>query len=191
MMEFLNLLAEDSYLDLDIADAQNWTVLDRVAAVGSAKEVRRLIELGANLYQTAAPLHWTAMHQAVFHGNLATFEELLPEFGETARYMVDGRGWTLLHIAASAGNGDIIRRLLKAGADPYAESKPYESHMPESLFNRRCTAQDVAAARNPGRAQLFLDVLQEHRLSTGYVMISSDSDSEDEQEFSEAKEYAG
>jgi ankyrin repeat protein len=190
MMEFLNLLAEDSYLDLDIADAQNWTVLDRVAAVGTAKEARRLIELGANPYQEAAPLRWTAIHQAVFHGNLATFEELLPEYGETARYMVDDRGWTLLHIAASAGRTEILRHLLKASGDPDAKSKPYASHMPEQLFNRRCTPREVAAAQSSEREKEFLDVLHEHRLSTGYVMIPSDSDSEDEQEFCEAKEYA-
>jgi ankyrin repeat protein len=190
MMEFLNLLADDSYLDLDIADAQNWTVLDRVAAVGTAKEVRRLIELGANPYQEAAPLRWTAIHQAVFHGNLATLAELLPEYGDTARYMVDDRGWTLLHIAASAGHTEILRHLLKAGADPDAKSKPYDSHMPELLFNRSCTPQEVAAAQSSEREKEFLDALHEQRLSTGYVIIPSDSDSEDEQEFCEAKEYA-
>ena len=190
MMDFLNLLAEDSYLDLDIADAQKWTVLDRVAAVGTAKEVRRLIELGANPYQEAAPLRWTAIHQAIFHGNLATFEELLTEYGDTARYMVDDRGWTLLHIAASAGHAKILRQLLKAGGDPDARSKPYDSHMPEVLYGKRCTPQEVAAAQSSEREKQFLDALHEHRLSTGYVMIPSASDSEDEQEFCEAKEYA-
>jgi ankyrin repeat protein len=190
MMEFLNLLAEDSYLDLDVADAQNWTVLDRVAAVGTAKEIRRLIELGANPYQEAAPLRWMAIHQAVFHGNLATFEELLPEYGDTARYMVDDRGWTLLHIAASAGHTEILRQLLKTGGDPDAKSKPYSSHMPERLFNRRCTPREAAAAQSSEKEKEFLDVLREHRLSTGYAMIPSDSDSDDEQEFCEAKEYA-
>ena len=190
MMDFLNILAQDSYLDLDIADAQNWTVLDRVAAVGTAKEVRRLIDLGANPYQEAMPLRWTAIHQAVFHGNFATFEELLPEYGETAKHMVDERGWTLLHIAASAGHDSIVRHLLGFGLSPDAKSKPYESHMPERLYGQRCTPQEVAAAQSPDREKAFLEALHEYRLGTGYVMIPSDSDSEDEQEFCEAKEYA-
>lgn len=190
MMNFLNLLAEDSYLDLDIADAQNWTVLDRVAAVGTAKEVRRLIELGANPYQEAMPLRWTAIHQAVFHGNCATFEELLPEYDDTAKHMVDARGWTLLHIAASAGHDSIVRHLLGFGLSPDAKSTPYDSHMPEQLYGRRCTAGEVAAAQSPEREKAFLEVLHGHRLSTGYVIIPSDSDDEDDQEFCEAKEYA-
>ena len=190
MMDFLNLLAEDSYLDLDIADAQNWTVLDRVAAIGTAEEVRRLIELGANPYQEAAPLRWTAIHQAVFHGNLSTFVELLLEYGDTAKYIVDDRGWTLLHIAASAGHIEVMRHMFKAGADPDAKSQPYGSHMPESLFDKRCTPQEVAAAQSQEREGAFLDALHEHRLSTGYVMIPSNSDSENEEEFCEAKEFA-
>jgi ankyrin repeat protein len=189
MMEFLDLLAEDSYLDLDIADVQNWTVLDRVAAVGTAKEVRRLIELGANPYQEAAPLRWTAIHQAVFHGNLSTFVELLPEYGDAAKYMVDDRGWTLLHIAASAGHVEVMRHLLKFGANPDAKSNPYESHMPELLFKKRCTPREVAAAQSAGREQMFVDAMYEHRLSTGYVMVIPNSDSEDDEEFCEAKEF--
>lgn len=189
MLEYLNLLAEDSYLDLDIADAQNWTVLDRVAAVGTAKEVRRLIDLGANPYQEAQPLRWTAIHQAVFHGNLSTFVELLPEYGDAAAYMVDDRGWTLLHIAASAGHLEISRRLLRSGADPDAKSQAYPSHMPESLLNRRCTPREVAAGQNAEREQAFVNALKEHRLCTDYVMIHPESDSEDEQEFCEAEEF--
>lgn len=190
MMEFLNILAEDSYLDLDIADAQSWTVLDRVAAVGTAKEVRRLIELGANPYQEAPPLRWTAIHQAVFHGNLETFEELQSEYGDTARYMVDDRGWSLLHIAASAGHNEIISCLLNVGADPDAKSKPYDSHMPEVLFHKRCTPCEAAAAQSSEREAVFLGALHEHRLGTGYIMVPSDSASEDDLEFCEAKEYA-
>lgn len=188
-MEFLNILAEDSYLDLDIADAQNWTVLDRVAAVGTAREVRRLIELGANPSQEAAPLRWTAIHQAVFHGNHETFIELLPECSDAATYMVDDRGWTLLHIAASAGHAEIVRHLLDSGADPNAKSKAYDSHMPESLFFKKCTPQQVAAAQSLERETAFLDALRAHRLSSGYIIIPSDSDSEDDQEFCEAKEF--
>ena len=173
MMEFLNVLAEDSYLDLDVADLQNWTVLDRVAAVGTAKEVRRLVELGAKPYQAAEPLRWTAIHQAVFYGNFSTFQELLPEYGDTAVDMVDDRGWTLLHIAASAGHGDIVRNLLRAGADPHVRSKPYKSHMPEVLYDRRCTPREAAAAQSAEREREFLEALHEHGLGTGYVMVPS------------------
>ena len=190
MMEFLNLLAEDSYLDLDVADAQNWTVLDRVAAVGTAKEVRRLIDLGANPHQEAMPLRWTAIHQAVYHGNPETFEALLPVYGDAVKDMVDARGWTLLHIAASAGQDRISRRLLSIGLSADARSKPYRSHMPASLFERMCTPQEVAAAQSTDVEMSFLEILREHGLSTGYVMIPSDSDGDDDQEFCEAREYA-
>jgi hypothetical protein len=117
-------------------------------------------------------------------------KELPPECSDTAKHMVDGRGWTMLQIVASAGHDSIVRHLLGFGLSPDAKSKPFNSHIPEQLYGRRCTPQEVAAAQSPEREKAFLEALHEHRLSTGYVITPSDSDSEDDQEFGEAKEYA-
>ena len=191
MLDFLNLLAEHSYLDLDIADEQNWTTLDRVAAVGTSPEVNRLVRLGANPHQEALPLRWKAIHQAVFHGNAGTFEALLPEYGSGAASMIDERGWTLLHIAASADHSDMIRRLLEMGSDPEAQSKPFNSHMPEVLHSRSCTLQEAAAAQSQERSSRYLGILQDLRLATGYVIVGEDGDVDEEAEFWEAQESLG
>ena len=179
MMEFLNELAKDYYLDLDIADVQHWTALDRVAAVGTSDEVRRLIDLGADPHQEAMPLRWNALHQAVFHGNRATFQALLPAFRDEVRSMTDERGWTLLHIAASAGHDDVVKDLLRLRADREARSEPFKSHMPESLFGQSCTPQEVAGAQGPEREQQFLQAVRDFDLSSGCIVVQSGQDAEE------------
>ncbi|KAK0831402.1 hypothetical protein LTR73_002784 [Friedmanniomyces endolithicus] len=161
MSDFLQVLDEDMYQDLDVADTEGWTVLHRVSAYGQPAEVESLIKLGADPRQEASPLGWNAMHHAVFHGNHATFDVLLHHFGDRALHLTDARGWTLLHIAASAGHDAIVRRLLELGADPGALSDPYSSHMPYVLFGRACTVQEVAAAQSPKTEMQYLQALRD------------------------------
>lgn len=161
MLDYFNILENDSYQDLDIEDSEGWTVLQRVAAFGQPEEVAALIKHGADLLQIALPLCWNALHHAVFYGNYPTFHLLTPHYDKTMVSMTDKRGWTLLHIAASAGHDHIVRRLLKMGADPYARSTPFFSHMPEELYGRRCTPQEVAAAQNQEKQQQYLKALED------------------------------
>lgn len=156
MIDFLNVLAEDAIQDLEIADTNGWTVLHRVAAYGTAAEALALVNQGAQIQQVALPLRWNALHHSVFYCNMATFRALLPLYGNDARSMMDERGWTLLHIAASAGHDALVRELLEQGLDPNALSKPFRSHMPESLFKRACTPREVAAAESQEREKQFL-----------------------------------
>lgn len=160
MLEFLNLLAEDDYQDLQVADTEGWTVLHRVAAYGLPDEVERLLELGARPDQTAAPLHWNAIHHAVFYGNYRAFKTLVPYYSDVAT-LTDERGWTLLHIAASAGHYDIVIDLIKLGADPDSRTRPFRSHMPESIYGRACSPQEVAAAQGADVERKYLNALQE------------------------------
>jgi hypothetical protein len=57
---------------------------------------------------------------------------------------------------------DLIRKLLQYGADPTALSKPFWSHMPDSIFGLRCTPQEGAAAEGPEVEKMSLDALAEH-----------------------------
>lgn len=159
MLEFLNLLDTWAYQDLDVADTEGWTALHRVAAYATPSEVERLIHLGAKPGQAAPPLLWNAIHHAVFYGNYATFVVLEKYYD--VNIMVDDRGWTLLHIAASAGHDRIVRHLLLNGANKAAKSLPYYSHMPESLFGCKCTPQEVAAAQGTQIENQYLDALRE------------------------------
>lgn len=185
MLDFLNLLAEDSYQDLDVADTERWTVLHRVAAFGLPEEVTALIKFGAMAQKTAPPLMWNAIHHAVFYGNYPTFQVLLPYF-RSVETMTDERGWTLLHIAASAGHDEIVRHLLRIGADSRARTKPFMSHMPESLFKRACTPREVALAQGKVLEEQFLDAVRDG--GAPRVVAVDEEDSDDDLVFLEARE---
>ena len=161
MLEFLQMLTEHCSQDMDIFDRAGWTALYRASAVGTSGEVEALIAMGADPATVALPLKWNAIHHAVFYGNDATFEALLPYFDGVAIELVDERGWTLLHIAASAGHVAITRRLLQLGADPFALSQPFMSHMPECLYDKRCTPSEVAEAQSAERKERFLNAVRE------------------------------
>lgn len=156
MTDFLHVLADDAVVDLDIADTEGWTVLHRVAAYGTAAEVLALIKQGAQIQQVALPLCWNSLHHAVFYGNESTFKALLPYYGDQINSLTDERVWTLLHIAASAGHDAIVKELLNQGLDPNGLSRPFISHMPESLFKRACTPREVAAAQSQEREEQSL-----------------------------------
>lgn len=186
MLDFLNLLETYSFQDLDVVDTEGWTVLHRVAAYATPSEVERLIQLGASPERVALPLRWNAIHHAVFYGNYATFVVLLKYYDIVS--LLDDRGWTLLHIAASAGHDKIVRHLLHLKANSAARSLPYHSHMPESLFGLECTPQEVAAAQGEERESQYLGALRDmRRFTTGFV---EDHNSDDEDaEFWEAVEH--
>ena len=188
MLEFLNLLDHYSYQDLDVVDTEGWTALHRVAAYATPSEVSRLIHLGADPAKVALPLRWNAIHHAVFYGNYATFVVLLPYYDVDIVSLTDERGWTLLHIAASAGHDKIVRHLLQLGADPDARSTAFETHthMPESLFRRECTPQEVAAAQGVEREKKYLEVLHNLHVHQGHV--EDQELDEDDMEFWEALE---
>lgn len=185
---YLRMLDERAVLDLGIVDTEGWTVLHRAAAYGTAEEVGELIKLGADPKTAALPLRWNAMHHAVFYGNNPTFEKLLPLFEETLLDMTDERGWTLLHIAASAGHDTIVRYLLSTGSNPTALSNPFRSHMPANLFGRRCTPAEVAAAQSNDRLAQYLRGLEDCGLDSGLMTGINLADEEDL--FFDAAEHA-
>lgn len=160
MLDCLNLLAADAVQDLGTVDTEGWTVLHRVAAYATAAELLELIRQGARPEQVAMPLRWNALHHAVFYGNEDTYKALIPHFPDNMTSMLDERGWTLLHIAASAGHGTIVQDLLERGANPDALSKPFFSHMPASLHGRACTPRQVALAQGPEREAQYVEAMR-------------------------------
>lgn len=180
MSTYLTAMAENDDIDLDIFDKWGWAVIHRAAAFGTADDVEKLISLGASVDTSALPLRWNAIYHAVFYGNLETFSVLANCRHETPIiHTTDARGWTLLHVAASAGHGFIVRRLLDIGADPLARSIPFMSHMPETLFNKSCTPGEVAAAQSTERRECFLRILAETTLDGDMKMLSRVSTVED------------
>jgi ankyrin repeat protein len=149
LVECLEIITARSGIEFEVLDINGWAIIHRAAAYGTVDEVAHLLKLGASIRTTVGPLKWTAIHESVFHGNFPVFLDLLPRYSELNEDIntPDLRGWSLLHIAASAGHDEIIRHLLSLGADPRCRSKPYNSHMPESLYNKRITPGEAAKAK--------------------------------------------
>lgn len=147
--EILKLLAEHSVLDLEMVDSKQWTALHRASAFGTAADIKVLISLGVNPLVPSAHLHWQAVHYAVTAGNEQAYFELVNYYGDNAVRMVNKRGWTLLHIAASIGSRPLRRTLLEGGSDPDRLSRPFFSYMDKSLAGKKFTAEETARAHGP------------------------------------------
>ncbi|UZN06633.1 ankyrin repeat domain-containing protein [Leptospira santarosai] len=97
-----------------------WSALHLASYFGHLEIVRLLISSGADLGITSkSKLSYgnTALHSAVATGKKDVVELLL-ETGANANALQNPGGIIPLHIAASrSGSGDIIRSLLKKGAD--------------------------------------------------------------------------
>ncbi len=159
--EFFNPLKEEDYQDLAVVESKGWIGFLRAVPCVFISEDTRLMSLCASPAQAASPRLWNAMHHVVYWGNYAAFIGLLPYHNRVAS-MTDERGWTLLHIAASAGHYLIIRHLLWLDADPFARTMPCWSHMPEGMYGKTCTPQEVAAAQSSEREQNYLNALDLH-----------------------------
>ena len=84
-------------------------------------------------------------------GDAATVEQLLSAKGAD----VDARhylGWSALHVAAVNGRGDVVRALIKAGADP---------NLPEDYTNIYHTAREKGM-HSLGRSRLRLKAAWSH-----------------------------
>ncbi|KAI8178859.1 hypothetical protein K4K48_003655 [Colletotrichum sp. SAR 10_66] len=116
---------------------------------------------------------WTVLHRLAAYGT-----DL--EVRKSVIFETDERGWTLLHVAASAGHRDITQHLLEAGSNPYAESRPFFSHIPESIWGQRCTPAKVAAAQSRERLVQYEELLEELGIESAVVLLSDGEEQEDE-----------
>jgi hypothetical protein len=185
---YLELFGNDASIEWEVFDAEGWTILHRVAAFGRADDVEALIRFGASPTTCALPLHWMAIHHSVYYGNFETFLVLTnPKYGASIA-SPDARGWTLLHIAASAGHDAIVRHLLSLGADHERLTLPYMSHMPEQLFNQTFTPAIAAAAQSRERYCQYIEALASFGLKDPEDDLASEQRSEDDDEFVDAEE---
>jgi ankyrin repeat protein len=158
--EMLKILYEHSVLDFEHTDTFDWTIFQRASAFGTSNDIEILITLGAKPLLSNGPLQWSAIHYAVDAGNWDTFTALLPYYGSTVKDIVDERGWSLLHLAAARGNVQIMRYLLQLGANHCLQSISSRAYLPEALFDRRCTPEDVAEVYGQEQHKLFLGIVQ-------------------------------
>ena len=166
--EFITMLAARGDFKLshdNIFDIAGYGAIHRAVIFGTPAEVAALLRVGVDASAIVGldetPLQWNAIHNAVCYGRLDNFEVLLSHYKDFDVHDSDPRGWTLLHIAASAGRTELARRLLELGADWRMKSKPSYSHMSEDLYGGCWTPADVAKAQSEETWLDYLQVLEE------------------------------
>lgn len=131
---------------------------------------------------------WMAINHAVYYGNLETFLVLInPKYGASIA-SPDSQGWTLLHIAASAGHDNIVRHMLSLGADHERLTLPYASRMPEQLFNQTFTPAKAAAVQSRERYCRYIEALDSFGLKDSQDDQANERSDDDDDEFIDAEE---
>ena len=96
-------------------DSLGYTKLHRAASNGQYKEVRRLVERGADVNIKTKNYGVTAVMEAAMreHGDIVQY---LHQAGTNIN-ISDKYRWTAVMLAAYKGHGDIVKFLQEAGAD--------------------------------------------------------------------------
>ena len=142
--DFVVMLASRPDFDMShsgVTDGRTFGVIHRAVRFGTVEDVSTLLKMGVDPHATVGIHGWTAIQIAVHHGKLEKFETLLPYYNDMSIDTPDARGWTLLHISASAGQSEMTRRLLRLGADPKAMRKP--------CWTSKSMPQQCMACRSP------------------------------------------
>lgn len=172
--DILKLLMENSNLNTQESDTLEWSALQRAAAFGTKEDMRLMItmweKLQGNYRWKSLPIAWEAIHYAVHAGNSATFGVLLELYGEQARELLDARGWSLLHMAAtrpctgppndsSFNQMSIVRDLLRLGCDPFLQTQPTRA---ENLEFKAYTPEDLARRTGSEFHTEYMKALNDH-----------------------------
>lgn len=111
-VEVVNLLLTVGKLDPNMADLKGETPLMLAANANRLDWVQALLKRGANLGEDG---QWTALHYAASKGYLSVVEALLK--GGAAIDIRSPNSTTPIMMAARSGQEDMVRLLIKRGAD--------------------------------------------------------------------------
>jgi hypothetical protein len=100
--------------DVNKANALGETALMHAAWRGNADAVKWLVAKGARI--NSEPMHWSALHYAVFAGHWEVANYLLLSGADINARSTNGS--SVLMMAVYEGHDAIVRRLLARGADP-------------------------------------------------------------------------
>jgi ankyrin repeat protein len=159
--QYLEALNCASYQEYNMQDDLGWTGMHRAAIYGTAADIEALIKYGASSLPRTKRLQWSPIFMAVYYSNISTFRAL-----STHRqgYVLerDIRGWTLLHVAAASGCGEIIEQLLQDGADVHARGDARAQCVPDGLRGYPVTPLDVALDAGVNAQSAFVQAVAAH-----------------------------
>ncbi|RDL41308.1 uncharacterized protein BP5553_01287 [Venustampulla echinocandica] len=104
---------------------------------------------------------------------MSTFKELV-KHQPSLLAAVDVRNWTLLHLAIDSKQLDIMRLLIKLGADPHARTSPTTFFIPIYLRGLSLSPGDIARTHGRPVVQAYLDALASNGLEFRAVCEEKD-----------------
>lgn len=136
-------------MDWDIQDGLGWTIFHRAAAFGQAKDLKKLLSLGASSRLYTFQLRWLPVSCAVNFGNESTFDFLIDMIPpQDLPSLVDTRGWNLLHLAAENGSEAIMTKVLKRRVFDLDATTDGSFAVPGNLTLQKLTAFEIARHYN-------------------------------------------
>ena len=155
-IEFIEILLSCSFSGFKSLTWLGYSSLHRAAAYGTAEDVERLIRCGTPLNVETNVEKWSPIFFAVAHGNIHTFQQLATHYNGDHVKHIDNKGRTLLHLAASTGNSELIQMLIAHGSDPHARSYPIIETAPQSSWDMPGTPTDVAECAGPSALEAYI-----------------------------------
>ena len=94
--------------------------LFEAATLGDVARLRELLAGSADLARTYSTDGFTALHLATFFGQLEAAEELLRQGADVNAIASNNMRVAVINSAAASGRADVVKLVLRAGADPNA-----------------------------------------------------------------------
>ena len=157
-LEFLRLFHGSGVsFDLTLRDSWGWTAVQCAAVEGKADEITAILvlsEFGMSGSQGLGPAVADAIKTAAETGDDEIFTSLLPAYGDVDHPLENE--WTLLETAAYHGHENIMKRLLRAGAEEFVLDGPC---FPDLIASNALSNDLDGAAWDAERCRMYIRVL--------------------------------
>jgi hypothetical protein len=167
--DFLNFCETNglSKTAINSTDDRGWAPIHRVAAIGTAEDLRACLRLGASLKTLTNWYGWTPIFFAASHDNVETFNVIAQDEKTNIHHLRDIDGWNLLHCCIYWGASRMTRMLLRDYKfDVNATTLP--SSLPEDplLAGLKLTARQIALHMGPDHYRMLQEAMAAAELNS-------------------------
>lgn len=139
-LEKLEILLEQSHDTAPNGTIDTRTALHYAAGAGRSELVKMLLEHGC-IPNSCDDAKWTPLHSAASAGHDVVVTLLL-QYDNELIDLITGSGATALHYACSKGFHDIVKILLKCGANPNSRDSAGSTPLIRAVANSRVVVVD-------------------------------------------------